>query len=293
MNPEYRTYEIQEVSGLTGLSPDRLRAWERRYEAVRPVRQANGYRAYTADQVALLRAYARLVTNGARIGGLIGRPPAEVIESAWQELPDGTPLGELLATIRRLDRDALEGLLAEQLARRGLVGFADEIVLPLATVIGDLWTVGDFPIAAEHLASEVVVHALKEGLRLEQTQRPGPAAIAACLPSERHEWGFLATLCHIQAMGWQIGYLGTNLPLDDIVQAAWRLSPGAVVLSVSDPETCALALDALRDLPARLPANCFASIGGAGIEGRESVLIAAGFRLGIAPFALLLPAESR
>ena len=51
-----RPYEINDVARLTGLSTARLRAWERRYEVVRPVRQPNGYRAYTGEQVALLRA---------------------------------------------------------------------------------------------------------------------------------------------------------------------------------------------------------------------------------------------
>jgi DNA-binding transcriptional MerR regulator len=62
-----RTYEIHEVAELTGLAAARLRAWERRYEVVRPRRMANGYRAYTADQVALLRAYARLIESGERL----------------------------------------------------------------------------------------------------------------------------------------------------------------------------------------------------------------------------------
>ena len=284
MNPEFRTYEIQEVSGLTGLSRDRLRAWERRYEAVRPVRQANGYRAYTADQVALLRAYGRLVAQGARIGSLVGLPAAEVIETAWRESPDGTPLGALLGAIRRLDREGLEREVAEQLAIRGLTGFADEIAMPLATLIGDLWSVGDLPIAAEHLASEVVIHALKEGLRTQQL--PGPLALAACLPGERHEWGFLTTLCHLQEWGWQIRYLGADLPLDEVVESAWQVNPAAVALSVSDPETCAYVLDELLALPARLPSRCFVSIGGAGIEGRQATLAGAGFQIGAEPFAL-------
>ena len=63
-----RTYEIHEVAQLTGLAAARLRAWERRYEVVRPRRLSNGYRAYTADQVALLRAFARLIEAGERIG---------------------------------------------------------------------------------------------------------------------------------------------------------------------------------------------------------------------------------
>jgi DNA-binding transcriptional MerR regulator len=291
VNPESRTYEIQEVSDLTGISRDRLRIWERRYELVRPSRQPNGYRAYTADQVALLRAFARLVSKGARIGELVQRPAADVVAAAWQEAPDSTELGGLLAIVRRLDRAALERRVAELLAERGLGAFSQEVVLPLAAAIGDLWAIGDLPIACEHLASEVILHALKEGIRTQGGT--GPIAVCACLPGERHEWGFLVTLCQVQALGWQVHYLGTDLPLDEVVQAAWQLTPAGVALSVSDPETCALAIDALVGFPERLPAGCFASIGGAGIHGRETVLAAAGFRLGLEPFALLPTAVSR
>ena len=71
MSETGRTYEIQDVAALTGLTPERIRAWERRYAVIRPERQANGYRAYTGAQVALLRAYAKLVSRGARIGDLV------------------------------------------------------------------------------------------------------------------------------------------------------------------------------------------------------------------------------
>lgn len=291
MNTEYRTYEIQEVADLTGLTPDRLRVWERRYEVVRPARQPNGYRAYTADQVALLRAFARLVGRGARIGDLVGRPAAEVVESAWQETEDGTPLGAMLAAIRRLDRGALEALVTEQLVTRGLSRFADDTVLPLAELIGDLWAVGDLPIAGEHLASEVVLHALKGGLSSQRNS--GPLLLCAALPGERHEWGFLVTLAHLHGVGWQPDYLGTDLPLDEVIQGAWRLAPAGVALSVSDPEGCASALDVLLSLPGRLPTGCFAAIGGAGIEGRQKALADAGFRLGMEHFLLLPTAIAR
>ncbi|MDX2262586.1 MAG: MerR family transcriptional regulator [Gemmatimonadales bacterium] len=291
MNSAYRTYEIHEVANLTGLTPDRLRVWERRYEVVRPGRQPNGYRAYTADQVALLRAFARLVGRGARIGELVGRPAAEVVEKAWEETEDGTPLGAMLAAIRRLDRGPLEVLVADELATRGLSRFADEIVLPLAELIGDLWAVGDLPIAGEHLASEVVLHALKGGLNSQRNN--GPLLLCAALPGERHEWGFLVTLARLHGLGWQPDYLGTDLPLEEIIQAAWRLAPAGVALSVSDPESCAFALDVLLTLPSRLPTGCFAAIGGAGIEGRQRVLADAGFRLGLEHFALLPSAIAR
>ena len=91
----------------------------------------------------------------------------------------------------------------------GLGGFAHEVVLPLAQVVGDLWALGKIPVAAEHMASEVVVHALKAGLR--EARGTGFVCLAACIPGERHEWGFLASLTGVHELGWQVHYLGPDL----------------------------------------------------------------------------------
>ena len=70
------------MAELTGLAAARLRVWERRYEVVRSRRMPNGYRASTADQVALLRAFARLIDGGERIGDLVARPREELLAQA-------------------------------------------------------------------------------------------------------------------------------------------------------------------------------------------------------------------
>ena len=277
-----RTYEIHEVAELTGLAPARLRAWERRYEVVRPQRLPNGYRAYTADQVALLRAYARLIDGGDRIGDLASRPREAVLAQAKARALDGSPQAALLEAVGAFDRERLEGLVAQQLALRGLRAFAGEVVLPLAQSVGDLWALGKIPIAGEHLASEVVVHALKGGLRMSRGL--GPLVICGCLPGERHEWGFLATLAVIQEDGWRIHYLGADLPVSEVVEAAWRLSPRAVAFSSSDPAIVGANLPALASLPGKLPPNTMAAIGGAGVEPHTRALRGYGFRIGLEAF---------
>ncbi len=282
--PGGRTYEINEVAKLTGLEPARLRAWERRYAIVRPQRLANGYRAYTAEQVALLRAYARLIERGERIGDLAQQPIAEVLARAEERDLDGSPQGALLDAVKAFDRDRLEALVAQQLALRGLRAFAHDVVLPLAQEVGDLWALGKIPIAAEHLASEVVLHALKGGLRMSRAA--GPLCVAACLPGERHEWGFLCVLADVQEQGWRIHYLGPDLPLDDVVEAAWKLRADAVALTASTRAIIEPQLPALAQLPGRLPPRTLAVLGGGGVEPYERVLRTYGFRVGLDAFSV-------
>ena len=276
------TYEIHEVAELTGLAPARLRAWERRYEVVRPQRMPNGYRAYTADQVALLRAFARLIEGGERIGDLAARAREEVLAQAETRALDGSPQAALLDAIRTFDREQLEALVAQQLALRGLRGFAELVVMPLAQSVGDLWALGKIPIAAEHLASEVVLHALKGGLRM--SRGTGPLVLGGCLPGERHEWGFLATLALAQEDGWRIHYLGADLPINEVIEAAWQLAPARVAFSSSDPAVVRASFPALASALSKLPPRTVAVIGGAGVEPHARTLRGYGFRIGLDSF---------
>jgi len=61
-------YRIGAVSRMTGISPDALRIWQRRYEAVSPQRSPGGGRLYSPQDVARLRLMKQLVDAGDAIG---------------------------------------------------------------------------------------------------------------------------------------------------------------------------------------------------------------------------------
>jgi DNA-binding transcriptional MerR regulator len=281
------TYEIHEVARLTGLATARLRAWERRYEVVRPVRQSNGYRLYTAEQVALLRAFARLIEAGERIGDLAVRPHEEVVARAEACARDAAPQAELLGAVRALDRGRLELLLAQELAERGLRAFATEVVLPLARSIGDLWALGRLGVAAEHLASEAVLHTLKGALRAPGS---GPLVVAACLAGERHEWGLLATLAGLREDGWRVQYLGADLPVREAADAGRSLGARCVAFSGSDPAVVRANLPALALLPERLRPHTLVAVGGSGAEPHARVLRSHGILVGSEAFGMVVRA---
>jgi len=283
MKTSERTYSIQEVADLTGLASARLRAWERRHAVVRPTRQANGYRAYSARQVALLRALAQHVAGGGRIGTLIEQPMEALVAAAEAAARDTSPAGMMLEAVRAQDRDRLESLVSRQITRLGLGAFAAEVAAPLAQALGDQWALGTLPVAAEHLASEVVVPALKRGLR--QGGAAGPVVLAGCLPGERHEWGVLGALARPHERGWRIHYLGPDLPLEDAVEAAWQVKPRVLALTGSTPAVVKSALRSIASLPSRLPPGITVTVGGKGAEAHARRLRTLGCRIGAEAFA--------
>jgi DNA-binding transcriptional MerR regulator len=273
-----RVYEIHEVAELTGLATARLRAWERRYEVVRPRRMANRYRVYTAEQVALLRAFARLVVAGERIGSLVKQPREAVIERAEGEVAGGTPLAPLLEAVKRLDREQLAILLGQHRRSMPIEAFVNDVAFPLGDLIGDLWALGRLSVAAEHLASEVMVPLLKAEFQIRPTGRP--IFLSACLPGERHEWGVLGHLAIHQHRGWKVVYLGPDLPLRDLIDAAWTRRPDLIGLSSSDPANLEQHMPELRRLPRLLPPEVLVIIAGQGADGNSTRLRRSGFRVG-------------
>jgi len=61
-------YRIGAVSRLTGIPPDTLRVWERRYDLVKPMRSEGGGRLYSQEDVTRLGVIKRLVDSGHAIG---------------------------------------------------------------------------------------------------------------------------------------------------------------------------------------------------------------------------------
>lgn len=57
-------FPIREVSRLTGIKPITLRAWERRYELIEPVRTESGHRLYTQEHIDYLNQTLKLMDEG-------------------------------------------------------------------------------------------------------------------------------------------------------------------------------------------------------------------------------------
>ncbi len=78
-------YPIREVARLTGVNPITLRAWERRYNLIEPVRTESGHRLYTQEHINFLHETLRLMDEGipiSRIQAVISDAPSRQLLSA-------------------------------------------------------------------------------------------------------------------------------------------------------------------------------------------------------------------
>ena len=238
---------IGELSRRSGVSPELLRAWERRYGLLRPTRSDGGLRLYSLDDLMRVRRMRQHLA-----GGLAA---AEAAALASGELPGEASLAVAPASVRKQLADALDrfdepraqAVLDEALAVATLDAFLGDIVLPYLHDLGERWARGEASIAQEHFASSVLRGRLL-GLARGWGRGVGPLAMLACLPGEGHEFGLIAFGLALRARGWRIAYLGSDTPLDTIEAAARSVAPELVVLTAVDPALVQANEPRLREL---------------------------------------------
>lgn len=229
-----RSYALGAVVRITGLSEHTLRAWERRYEAVRPQRTPGGSRRYTEADVRRLRLLRQVVDAGQPIGEVARLPDADIERLAAAFQPQPPPLlRELLEAAETLDAAELERQLGLQLAALGPSGFAREVAVPLLAEVGRRWECGELPTAAEHIVSAALRTLLGLALRSERAAPDAPVLLFTTPSGEQHELGALAAALLARNAGGRSVYLGPELPVEELAAAAKRLEADVVVIALA------------------------------------------------------------
>jgi MerR family transcriptional regulator, light-induced transcriptional regulator len=233
---------IGELSRRSGVSPELLRAWERRYGLLDPTRSKGGLRLYSPDDLERVRDMQRYLESG--------MAAAEAATLALREKPGQADSPRIDPSLARVDlAEALaafdgaraDAILDDLLAAATIDTVLSEVLLPFLEDLGRRWERGEASVAEEHFASSVLRGRML-GLARGWGRGLGPVALLACLPGEQHDFGAMAFGLALRARGWRIAYLGADTPLETVEQAAVRLEPDLVVLSgVSDKRVQAIS----------------------------------------------------
>jgi MerR family transcriptional regulator, light-induced transcriptional regulator len=235
---------IGEFARRVGVTPELLRAWERRYGLLQPVRSPGGFRLYTdqdAERVARMR---RALDEGlsaaeaARAALARGQPSEGLLQDA---------AARLLAAIERYDESTAHAVLDESLAAFGLEAVLGDVILPTLTQVGLGWQQGTLQISQEHFASNLIRGRLLSLARL-WSRGGGPIALLACPPGEAHDISLLAFGLLLRSHGWRILFLGADTPIATLTQTATTTRPARTVLTSFNPALLQAEKTALRRL---------------------------------------------
>jgi DNA-binding transcriptional MerR regulator len=230
---------IGELSRRSGVSPELLRAWERRYGLLRPQRSAGGLRLYSSGDLDRVRAMQRHMTQGlaareaAALAGQLTTQAAPRRAGAAAFDPDQAR-AELGGALEAFDEPRAQGVFDALLALASVGVLLADVVIPYLHDLGDRWERGELSVAQEHFASNVLRGRLL-GLARGWGRGAGPRALLACPEGERHDLGLIAFGLALRERGWRIDYLGPDTPVESIEEAARGTDPSVVVLSAVRP----------------------------------------------------------
>jgi DNA-binding transcriptional MerR regulator/methylmalonyl-CoA mutase cobalamin-binding subunit len=279
-------YPIRSVSKLTGIQIDTLRAWERRYGAVTPLRDGRG-RMYTDADVERLRLLRGALRRGHSIGRLASLGDAElrnlsVDTDASAKVPE-TPV-DGAGTLPEIDTSALDvalrtldavGLDQEISRLAGVLRPLDLLqsaLMPLLVRVGDDWHRGRVSIAQEHLISAFVRSVLGSFLRLYARPDPPARLVFATLAGDRHEIGTLGAAILAAYSGLGVTYLGADVPARDIVQSVTFADAQVAVLGVTPNPKRGVIERNLRTVVRQLVPDVELWVGGRDAERYESII---------------------
>lgn len=277
-------YKIKTIAELSGFTPTLLRAWERRYELLEPVRQASGHRLYTESDLRVLLRIRELMERGRSIGeiAVLGRDTllstsanGKSTPAPAPQRPTGGPAQVLVEAAERLDPEGLERCLDEALVESSREHVLYHVVVESAREIGRRWSTGQLSVAGEHLFSAVVSSRLRSWIAALPHGDQGPPCLCAGFPDEQHELGLLMVYYELRKAGKRVLYLGPCLPWEDLERALGQAHPRTVFLSVAREAAFEIHHFRLLEMAARNPETRFV-VGGEGVAGRGAALAAAG-----------------
>ena len=258
------TFNLKAVVQETGLKPDTLRAWERRYGVPNPDRTAGGHRLYSQDDIDLLKWLVARQEEGLSISRAVDlwqrlqadgknpffELPIEEEEETPQSATGYVPVGATLIQMRDAWIEAcmqFNEQSAEHVLNQALSMYTPEIVcLELLqrglSQIGVGWYEGKYTAQQEHFASALAMRRLESLLAGTPPPTRSGRILVGCAPEEEHTFSALLLTLLLRRRGWEALYLGANVPTARLEATLAAADPKLVILTAQTLHTAATLL---------------------------------------------------
>lgn len=260
-------YNLNLILQETGLKADTIRAWERRYGLPLPGRTEGGHRLYSDYDLEILKWLSARQGEGMRISQAVNYWK-ELITSGidpFEDKPQPIQVDRLVHiddtndTMEGLQEKWLEYCLdfdephADQVLSLAFAQFPIEtvissVILPSLNQMGQLWYEGDATVQQEHFMSEIAIKKIQTLITAAPNPVHAQKILVACPPEEQHTIVNLILTLLLTHRGWEVIYLGANVPLDQLGTAIMDIKPDLIILNASRLSTSVNLLKVLNTL---------------------------------------------
>jgi len=127
--------------------------------------------------------------------------------------------------------------------------FCDEGIRGFMEEVGETWRAGRLRVGEEHMATEALIEVL---IRMRDSN-PSPSdevglAIVGSMEGDRHTVGSLCVRLMLERRGWEVFFLGSDVPVEEFAAMQRAREAGLVCVSFAPPNTAADMKRAVRIL---------------------------------------------
>ncbi|TKG91957.1 MerR family transcriptional regulator [Puteibacter caeruleilacunae] len=229
------SYSVTQVESLTGIKAHTLRVWERRYGFVLPMRTDTNIRYYSEAQLRKLLNVSVLIDCGVRISKIVKMTDGELFEQVNLQVEDpsidyGEGVNALVLAMLDMNETAFNKVFRASVLRKGLKSTMVDLIYPFLKRVGILWTSGKAVPAHEHYISNLIRQKIIASIDMLPDARGDAPTIILFLPEgEEHEIGLLLGAFIAKDRGWNVIYLGQNVPTENLFMVVDIVKPKALL----------------------------------------------------------------
>jgi DNA-binding transcriptional MerR regulator/methylmalonyl-CoA mutase cobalamin-binding subunit len=253
------TYNLKAVVKETGIKPDTLRAWERRYGLPEPQRTQGGHRIYSQHDIDILKWLLERQREGLSISRAVdlwnslvdeGSNPLMTAPYIHEEAAIAIEPGKAIDDLRHawvqacldFDERRAEAILNQAFAVYPPEAVSQHLIQLGVAEIGKGWFRGQVTVQQEHFATELGLRRLEAQVAAAPTPNRADRILVACPPGEEHSFSTLLITFLLRRVGWDVIYLGANVPLSELDSTIESARPKLViVVAQSLPAAASLA----------------------------------------------------
>jgi methanogenic corrinoid protein MtbC1 len=268
-NANLARYNMKAVSTMVGVLPGTIRAWERRYQMIEPIRNEAGHRLYSDEHVHTLKWLASKVKSGFTISQAVAILDHNHIIDTKPELKVDNRLNTMQANLTeallQFDERTAQQIMNEAFSIYTMDKVLLDLLAPILVEIGLLWENGEITTAHEHFSTSILRSRIGSVMHAFPHNGLLPKVIAVCAPGEWHELGLLIFTLYMRRKGFEVIYLGSSIKKDDIQIVLKTVQPGFLFLSCTMQENISNTIELIQNLKDTFP-NVQVGVGGYGFD---------------------------
>jgi DNA-binding transcriptional MerR regulator len=235
-------YSIDQFSSITGITKFVLRTWEGRYAYLKANRSETNIRIYNDEMIVRALNTNYLLEAGYKISKISKISEIELIKIVDEikinqiEGKENYYINQIIISTLEFSTSKFNKVFEEGILDFGILDFYQKVVLTTLNRIGILWLTNKVGPSQEHFLSENIKQKLTVASDIYLNQENIKQTWLLFLPeNEFHEIGLLFARFLLVKNGFNVIYLGSNLPYESLCQVNEKIKiDNTLMFSVSN-----------------------------------------------------------